>query len=371
MSGIGALVIGGGFYGCCLAIRLRRRFARVVLLEREDKLLWRASRVNQARLHNGYHYPRSFLTAARSRSNLDVFRRSFPEGVVEDFRHLYAVARHDLKVGFRHFERFAAAIGAPLRPAAPRDRALFADRLVEAVYEVEEPAFDVNALRRGLLRRLRDTGVEVRTGCTVAALSGTTDGAVVRLADGTTEAAGWVFNCTYAGLTRLLPEPPARRPRLVHQLTEVALIEPPPPLRGVGVTVMDGPFFSTMPFPSEALHSLTHVRYTPHLTWPEADGPGIDPDRLLAAPPPSRFAWMIRDARRFLPVLAQARHVRSLFDIKSIPQGTQSDDARPILYHRDAMAPRIVSILGGKVDNIFDVYDFVEHTLDGNLGAAA
>jgi glycine/D-amino acid oxidase-like deaminating enzyme len=359
-----AVVIGGGFYGCCLAIHLRRRFARVVVVEEAAGLLSRASRVNQARLHNGYHYPRSFLTAARSRSNLDVFRRAFPSGVVEDFRHLYAIARGDSKVGFRHFERFAAAIGATLGPASTADRRLFAPRLVEAVYEVVEPAFDVRALRQFLEGQLAETGVEVRRESRVARLGPADRGVAVGLADGAELEAGWVFNCTYAALNRVVPEPPALRPRLVHQLTEVALIEPPAALRHLAVTVMDGPFFSTMPFPSESLHSLTHVRYTPHMSWPEASAPDRDPNAVVDPPPPSRFAWMLRDARRYLPALEGAVHVRSLFDIKTIPEGTQGDDARPILFHRDSVAPRLVSVLGGKLDNIFDVYDYVDAALE-------
>ena len=358
------LVIGGGFYGCCLAIHLRRRFLRVLLVDEADGLLSRASRVNQARLHNGYHYPRSFLTAARSRSNLDRFRRTFPAGVVDDFRHLYAIARGDSKVGFRHFERFAAAIGASLEPAGKADRALFAPRLIEAVYEAVEPAFDVSALRAQLVAHLAEAGVVVRTGCQVTHLAPCDGGVAVGLGDGTALRAGWVFNCTYAALNRVVPELAAMRPRLVHQLTEVALITPPPALRRLAVTVMDGPFFSTMPFPSEQLHSLTHVRYTPHMSWAEAENSARDPNAMLQPAPPSRFAWMIRDARRYLPVLEGAVHVRSLFDIKTLPEGTHGDDARPILYHRDSVAPRLISILGGKLDNIFDVYDFVDATLE-------
>ena len=363
------LVIGGGFYGCCLAVHLRQRFGRVTLVDEADGLLSRASRVNQARLHNGYHYPRSFLTAARSRSNLDVFRRAFPTGVFDDFRHLYAIARGDSKVGFRHFERFAAAIGARLGPASEADRRLFAPRLIEAVYEVVEPAFDVAALRHFLTGRLSETGVQVRTGTRVTSLAPANatmngQGVAAGLADGTRLRTECVFNCTYAALNRLVPEAADLRPRLVHQLTEVALIEPPAALRGLGITVMDGPFFSTMPFPSEGLHSLTHVRYTPHMSWSETAAPARDPNSALDALPPSRFAWMMRDARRYVPSLADAVHVRSLFDIKTLAEGTQDDDARPILYHRDATTPRLVSILGSKLDNIFDVYDYVDQTLE-------
>ena len=59
---VDVMVVGGGFYGCALALHLRRSFERVVIVEREDGLLRRASYNNQARLHNGYHYPRSFRT---------------------------------------------------------------------------------------------------------------------------------------------------------------------------------------------------------------------------------------------------------------------------------------------------------------------
>src|SRR4051794_34156413 len=132
-----------------------------MIVDKADRLLTRASRANQARLHNGYHYPRSFLTAARSRKNLDAFRAEFPAGVFADFRHIYAIARGDSKVGHRHFERFARSIGAPLRPTAERVSGLFDPRLIEAVYEVEEPAFDVDILREELLRRLDQNGVAV------------------------------------------------------------------------------------------------------------------------------------------------------------------------------------------------------------------
>jgi glycine/D-amino acid oxidase-like deaminating enzyme len=348
-----AVVVGGGFYGCCIAIELARHLGRVVLFEAEDALLSRASLVNQARLHNGYHYPRSFLTAARSHGNFARFKAMFPESVVGGWTHLYALARADSKVGRRHFERLFATIGAPLRPAGAEARGLFDGRLVEAVYEVDEPAFDAGALRQVLSDGLAQAGVEVRLGCRVAAVRAGEVPVVEAGAEAI--AAGWVFNCTYAGLNRVVVGQ-AAPPALVHQLAEIALIEPPAALSGVGVTVMDGPFFSAMPFPTAGLHSLSHVRYTPHAQW-------LDGQQGPQGVPESRFAWMLRDAQRFVPSLAGARHVRSLFEIKTLVRHTEGDDARPILLHREPGAPRVVSILGSKLDTIFDVLEFVEKAI--------
>jgi len=60
-----AIVIGGGFFGCRLALALARNGARVAVIEKESALLSRASFNNQARVHHGYHYPRSILTGLR------------------------------------------------------------------------------------------------------------------------------------------------------------------------------------------------------------------------------------------------------------------------------------------------------------------
>jgi len=72
---VDALVIGGGFYGSTIARWLKRETtaSRVLIVEQEDDLLTRSSWANQARIHNGYHYPRSFITAWRSRVNYDKF----------------------------------------------------------------------------------------------------------------------------------------------------------------------------------------------------------------------------------------------------------------------------------------------------------
>lgn len=78
-----AVIIGGGFYGSAIAVYLtkQRGLKRIMLVEREPALMMRASHNNQARVHNGYHYPRCFTTAYRSRINLPRFVHDWPEAV--------------------------------------------------------------------------------------------------------------------------------------------------------------------------------------------------------------------------------------------------------------------------------------------------
>ncbi len=148
---------------------------------------------------------------------------------------------------------------------------------------------------------------------------------------------------------------------LKHELTELALVEVPEPLRDVGVTVMCGPFFSFMPFPPRGVHTVSHVRYTPHEAW--QDGP-VDARDAHAyferAPKRSSYPEMIRDVRRYVPALGEARYVDSLWEVKTVLPGSEADDSRPILFRRHHGLPGLHCILGAKVDNVYDACAEVE-----------
>jgi len=163
------VIVGGGFYGVAIALYLvrRRGLKKITLLESEEKLLSRASSNNQARVHSGYHYPRSFTTANRSRVNMPRFLKDWPQVVKRDFTKLYAIARNQSKVTANQFERFCDAIGAGLKPVELEHQRLFDPRLIEKVYEVEEYAFDAAKLAIWEKEELANAGVDVVLGARV------------------------------------------------------------------------------------------------------------------------------------------------------------------------------------------------------------
>lgn len=162
-----AAVIGGGAFGCAIAAWSRRRLDRVVLLEERGDLCQRASYANQARVHNGYHYPRHLPTAARSAVGFRRFVAEFADCVDRSFTKIYAIARQFSKVRADYFAAFCRQIGSPCRVANNAVTRLFDRETVEAVFEVEEFAFDAVRLKERLRRDLMDTGVDVRLHTTV------------------------------------------------------------------------------------------------------------------------------------------------------------------------------------------------------------
>jgi glycine/D-amino acid oxidase-like deaminating enzyme len=360
------IIIGGGFYGTVIALYLakQRGLKRLLLVEREQALLKRASYNNQARVHNGYHYPRSFTTAYRSRINFPKFLRDWPQTVRKDFTSLYAIARRNSKVTAKQFEHFCRDIGAKLQPAPEALRGLFNMRLIEDVFLVEEYAFDSDSLASWAAEELASAQVEVRLGTRAAAIHVKENDTleVVLTSDSNEQVAvrcKHVLNCTYSGINQMQGDFPGTRLSLKQEITEMALMKAPEELKGLGVTVMDGPFFSFMPFPARGLHSLSHVRYTPHAHW--WDRGDFDPyGELEKYDFSTRADRMVRDAGRYLPALLDSRHVDSLLEVKTVLVKNEGDDGRPILFEKHSALPGCISVLGGKIDNIYDVLEKLE-----------
>src|SRR5690606_21963097 len=93
----------------------------------------------------------------------------------------------------------------------------------------------------------------------------------------------------------------------------------------------------------------------------------IDPYRKLAEyPRESRVDRMLRDAGRYVPALAGATPVDSLYEIKTVLTRSEGDDGRPILFERHVDLPGCYSVLGGKIDNNFDVLELLDAEEFGN-----
>lgn len=353
-----AVIIGGGFYGASVASYLirKRGFNKVALLEQEDGLLLRASLVNQARIHNGYHYPRSFTTAFRSRINFVNFTKDWPDTVFDDFQMIYAIARKNSKVTAKQFERFCTNIHADIEVAPRHVKYLFEPRLIEESYLVKETAFNARRLASWAEAELRQVGVDVFYKTKAEGVSQEGDKRIIVTNNEALSriSTDYIFNCTYSGLNQLSGDWGGSLIQLKHEVTEMGLVDPPAELEKLGITVMDGPFFSAMPYPSENCYSVSHVRYTPHFSW--QDDASVNPyERLRAYNCHSRFDLMKRDVSRFLPCFEKASYRRSMFEVKTVLVKNEVDDGRPILFERHQSIPKSYMVLGGKIDNIYDI----------------
>jgi glycine/D-amino acid oxidase-like deaminating enzyme len=365
------IVIGGGFFGCRLALTLQRKTkGKILLIEKGPDLMLRASYNNQARVHNGYHYPRSLVTALRSRINFPKFVQEYPDCIVNSFDKFYAIAGPNSKVTSQQYKQFFKRIEAPVIRAPEKVRKLFHKNLIQEVLEVKEYAFDSVLLRERVWAQLEAANIKVMTNTTAIKIcSNSTKTNHLQVISQHQEdheqsySSKFVFNCTYANINKLLIASGLDKIHLKQELTELALIEVPDHIKNMGITVMCGPFFSLMPFPSRTLHTLSHVRYTPHTSWYDRETIINNEDFLQQYPLITQYKHMLNDATRYIPSLKESKYIDSLWEIKTVLPSSEFNDSRPILFKKNESFTNLYSIMGGKIDNIYDMEDLIKDFL--------
>ncbi|MBD5485269.1 MAG: amino acid oxidase, partial [Lachnospiraceae bacterium] len=180
---------------------------------------------------------------------------------------------------------------------------------------------------------------------------------------------GFVFNASYAGINQILALAGYEEFAIKYELCEIILCDVNEKLGRYGFTVMDGPFFSIMPFGKTGLHSLTSVTFTPHTTSYEQlpafacqtqSGGYCSMKRLgncniCPAKPDTAFPYMANLARKYLKEEYGFKYKSSLYSMKPILMSSEIDDSRPTVIRTYSENPTFVSVLSGKVNTVYDL----------------
>lgn len=360
MKSYDAIVLGAGFFGLRIAQDLRQRgLSKVLIVEEANQAMDRASFVNQARVHNGYHYPRSILTGFRSRVSSQAFMTEYEPAIFRNFQHIYAIATNLSKTNAKQFEIFCNRIGAPLVESPPEIRDHFTSRLIEKSWVADEYAFDSRILRDLVLDKINSLGgIEIIFGAKAQRVIQASNGVSVELSDSTLISSPIVISSLYSATNVLHEASKLPLLPLQHEITEMALVRMPESWRNRALTVMDGPFFSLMPFPSAGLHTFSHVRYTPQVRWVDHQGQLV---RQIGKKEldtyPSSFREMKADLCRYVSGMKDIEYVSSIREIKTVLAKNDLTDSRPIVIRSDFGLDGYHSVLGSKIDNVGDVLE--------------
>ena len=362
-------IIGAGLYGLYAALYAAQRGERVCVLECDAAAFGRATYVNQARVHQGYHYPRSLATACKSAGYFARFNREFPFCVHREFAQIYAIARAFSWTNAQEFLAFCRAADIPCE-AVPVER-YFAPHTVDGAFLTREYTYDAQILRDYFLEQLAEFPDTVRIcyGARVTEIEEAGENYLLRTENGLCVRAPFVLNATYAGTNEIAALLGFPSFRIKYELCEIILGKAKGRLRDTGITVMDGPFFSVMPFGKTGFHSLTAVSFTPHeacfeplprFACQERAGDYCTPERLgncnlCSCRPQSAYPYMGALARKFLRPEYGFAYEKSLFSMKPILLASEIDDSRPTVVRVYHERPTFVSVLSGKINTVYDL----------------
>lgn len=362
------VIIGAGIYGLYAARTILRKDAskKVLVVEVEAEGFARGSYINQARLHNGYHYPRSYSTAAKSAKYFDRFYQEFKDEVNDGFEKIYAIASRYSWANSQQFKQFCSNLD--LQCDEIEKTKFFNPHTIEKAFLTEEYSFDAKKIYKKLMTQLADLQCEFAFQTQLVAAE--VEGAYYHLTDnhGNTYQTPFVLNATYAGINQVHKLFGFEPLPIKYEFCEVILCKVSDNIKDVGLTVMDGPFFSLMPFGLTGYHSITTVSRTPHFTsyedLPDYDCYG-DSNHHTAEHakaclhcghrPETAFGEMVQIAKKYLKEDITIEYVESLFTIKPILVASEIDDSRPTIINQYSDSPAFYSVFSGKINTMFDL----------------
>ena len=149
------IILGAGLYGLYAAQKCGAAGQRVLVLERDPAPFMRATYINQARVHMGYHYPRSYSTAIKSAHYFERFCADYGFCLHTEFDQVYATSAHFSWTNAAEFRRFCAAAGIRCDDVAPER--YFNPGLCDGAFLTKEYTYDAQVLKRWFLEQLART----------------------------------------------------------------------------------------------------------------------------------------------------------------------------------------------------------------------
>jgi hypothetical protein len=321
-------VVGGGIYGITAAIKLSTIGYKVDLFESKNDIMSAASGINQYRVHRGYHYPRSFDTIISCKNNEASFIKNYNRSIINDMDHFYAISSND---SLTTAEEYLSVL----------DNAKLewqiADNLPECdvTVKVKEKLYDHNILKKICKERIHGNGINLILNKKI-----------------TRELKEYKYKvyATYSALNDLNDE----KQNYQFELCEKPVFKLPSRYKNKSIVVMDGPFMCFDPLANTDHHVAGNVVHAIHVRN-TGKKPEVPPSYkkylnkgIIKNPKYTNVERFIESAKKFFPEIEQAKHLGSMYTIRTVLPNKDTTDERPTIVKKQ---DNNFILFSGKVGN--------------------
>jgi len=332
------LIIGAGIHGCFIAKYLSEYNVKIILIDKNKDICDGTSASTHNRANRGFHYPRSMKTAKECKISYDYFKKKYPK-FIEKKQNIYCIEKQS-KVNFKDYKKFYKKLG--IKYHIINRSNFIKNENLEAITSGEEGCYNHFKIKKMLKSKIDNDKVKFYPNFTLKKVS--YKKRYVKIISQKnkeiTEKFDLIINSTYSNINNVSKIFNSKNIAInyKHQITEVAVVKSK--IKFPGITIMDGPFVTIMPYIGKKNHFLLYDVQNSIL---KKSNNYIEHFKKI-----SNFKKMKEKLSKYLNFTNKISYVKSLYGYRPIPIKKNGDDRSTKIDISNYMGIKVCTFREGK-----------------------
>lgn len=327
-------IIGSGFFGVTAALFLSKK-NKVDLFEKKSSILNGASKANQMRFHEGYHYPRSVKTLREVKEYNKSFLKFYGDNVLGKTNNYYAVSKYNSKTSFNKFISFLNTNNLYYKKVPNHN---FSNIVSESILS-NEKNLDYFKIKKKIIKKLKNSRINLKLNNEFKKKNLDEYDKVIIAC----------YDQNNIVLKSLGIKP---KKKYKFELVEKIIIKLPKKYKKESFMVLDGKFVSLDPYLGTNYHLLSDVKHSKieivknYFPFFKNNKKKFLNQGVIRNKKISRFNKFINNCKKYLPFLEEAKYIGSFYVVRTIEINKEKTDER--LNQILKINNKIFTILSGK-----------------------
>ena len=274
-----------------------------------------ASGINQYRLHSGYHYPRSKVTAMECLKSVELFKENYHSCLINDtIEHYYSISEEDSLISGDEYIKFLNDLNLSYKKVKTFKNS-------QLTVLADEYLFNPNQFKRILIDDLQLYNVDC----------------IFNHKTNKNEFSGfdYIIISTYSKINELVDN----KREYQFEVCEKPVVKLPDEYKNKSIVIMDGPFMCLDPYGDTDYHVLGNVVHAIHET-----NIGYKPlvskklskylnSGIVENPNITNIDKFIESGKKYFDGFEDLKHIGSMYTIRTVLSNREHDDARPTIVN--------------------------------------
>ena len=249
------LIIGAGIHGCFLAYYLSKLNFDVVIVDQNKSICNGTSASTHNRANRGYHYPRSQTTLQECMSAYDYFKKNYKKFLV--LLNSYYCIEKNSKTKYQKYINIFKKNNLFFKKITCNN--YINTKLIDGIIKAKEGCFDHKKITNFLNQNLKSKKIKKILNFKIVKVFLYKNNIIIKsdLKKIKLENVSYIINSTYDNALNILKLFGIKsRKKYIYQTTEIPVVYSKKKIPGI--TIMDGPFATIMPYAGKKNHYLLY-----------------------------------------------------------------------------------------------------------------